>query len=208
MFKSKTVFIVGAGASAEIGLPTGAKLIEGMAPQLKFDLDEFSRPTRGDKALFEIIQRHTYSDNRHEYAINLKAHVFAAERISKGLNYAMSIDNFIDIHKDDYRIEFCGKLAIASNILKAERDSSLYVNPDKRHATFDVEKVKKTWFHRFVQILHTGVSVDDVGGIFDNISIITFNYDRCIEHFLLHALRDIYHLESGDTEKLLSGLRG
>jgi NAD-dependent SIR2 family protein deacetylase len=119
MFNAKTVFIVGAGASAEIGLPTGAKLIESMVPQLKFDPDEFYRPTRGDKALFEVIQQTVRNQDRYQYTLDLKNHVLAAEKISKGLNYAMSIDNFIDIHKGDPCIEFCGKLAIASNILKA-----------------------------------------------------------------------------------------
>jgi hypothetical protein len=81
------------------------------------------------------------------------------------------------------------------------------VDLDNRYASFAIEKIKKTWLHRFVQLLHTGVSVDDVGKLFENVSIIKFNYDRCIEHFLLYAIHDIYHLDAGRTEELLSTLK-
>jgi hypothetical protein len=97
-------------------------------------------------------------------------------------------------------------LAIASALLKAEAGSIFYENPQTGE-TFDPNRVRQTWYHRFVQILHTGISADDIDTIFDNVSIVTFNYDRCIEHFVARALQDVYHIPPKDAQALTSRLR-
>ena len=44
--------------------------------------------------------------------------------------------------------------------------------------------VDDTWYSAFAQILFQDVPHSQVNGVFDGISIVCFNYDRCIEHYL------------------------
>ena len=46
----------------------------------------------------------------------------AAIRIREAMPLAPSIDNFIDSHRDDKKIAQLGKVAIATCILRAEKD--------------------------------------------------------------------------------------
>jgi hypothetical protein len=43
--------------------------------------------------------------------------------------------------------------------------------------------------------------------IFDNVSVINFNYDRALEYFLVEALRTYYDLSEEDAERVLLNLR-
>ncbi|MCG8432547.1 MAG: hypothetical protein MJA83_00775, partial [Gammaproteobacteria bacterium] len=42
--------------------------------------------------------------------------------------------------------------------------------------------------------------------LFENVSFITFNYDRCIEHHLFHALQNYYVLSESEAAELLGSL--
>src|SRR4051812_25728006 len=75
-----------------------------------------------------------------------------------------------------------------------------------RERAADHSRVRDTWYHRFIQVLHTGVAKHDIESIFDNVAIITFNYDRCIEHFIPEALQAIYHIPAGDAYHLAAKL--
>ena len=41
-----------------------------------------------------------------------------------------------------------------------------------------------TWLVKFMYMLGRGVPKENVREIFDNVSFIVFNYDRCVEFFL------------------------
>jgi hypothetical protein len=46
----------------------------------------------------------------------------------------------------------------------------------------------------------------DISNIFDNVSVITFNYDRCIERYLVHSLENYLGLNATEAELLMSRL--
>ena len=55
--------------------------------------------------------------------------------------------------------------------------------------------------------LNEGISVNGINQIFDHVEFISFNYDRCIKHFLLNALRTYYHSESVEKiEQIMQAL--
>lgn len=56
MFESKTLFVVGAGASAEIGLPVGSALLETIADKLKISFQGGHRQSSGDPDIAEVIR--------------------------------------------------------------------------------------------------------------------------------------------------------
>jgi len=124
MFKNKTLIIVGAGTSCEVGLPSSDELKGKIAELLDIQISDFSKLLRGDRLIYEalrILVKHS-DGNRSDLAPYIKA----ALRIRDSMPLAPSIDNFIDAHNGDEFIERCGKLAIVRSILTAEKQSKLY----------------------------------------------------------------------------------
>ena len=102
-------------------------------------------------------------------------------------------------------MELCGKLGIVKAILDAERGSRL-ANSERHLSRFNLPDLAGTWYVGFFQMLTENVARDDLSEVFENVSIITFNYDRCIERFLVQALSDYYELEEARAQALLSKL--
>lgn len=200
MYKPKTLFVVGAGASREVGFPIGQKLSEEIADLLYFEFDR-DRLQNGDPKFFSHLSRF-FQDNR-----ILNEHLHAARQMSKGLFLANSIDNYIDIHQHDPRISLCGKTAIIYKILNAERNSSLFIDETEPNATLDYKELEKTWLVPFSKILFEQVTLDKLDDLFNNIAIICFNYDRCIQHFLTHAINSLYSVPYDRAQGLVEKLK-
>ena len=83
----------------------------------------------------------------------------------------LSIDAFLE-HHPDWRLT--GKIAMAYTLIEKENHAQL----------FDIQKSGKSWYHYLYQRLDSGF------GTFgeNRLSIVTFNYDRSIEHFLMTAM--------------------
>ena len=205
MFKTKTVFVIGAGASKEFGLPLGNELTNLIGNSCNMVSGGYSRRLdKGDQDLFNTMLDLAQKNNG-IYDINRLYK--AARKISAGMPWAASIDNFIDLHKDDPDVSISGKLAIAHLILKSEKSSKLYVDGRNSNNTIATKNLNDTWLHPFVRMLQTGISRENIDVLFKNISIITFNYDRCIEHAFFHALKDLYALSDTESASLMSKLR-
>lgn len=90
----KTVFIVGAGASQEAGLPTGCELKDSIARVLNIPFDAFSSHQHDAKmkeALTLAVPGYPYSDG-------LERLLNAAQLIHRAIPQASSIDSFIVSH--------------------------------------------------------------------------------------------------------------
>jgi hypothetical protein len=89
--------------------------------------------------------------------------------------------------------------------LEAEATSRIYnASNDKQDFPFDFNK---SWHTEFFKKLTEGVPKDEIDSIFENVSVITFNYDRCIEHFLHNALMFYYGINDARAGQLMSKLR-
>jgi hypothetical protein len=185
MFKRLTVFVVGAGASAEVQFPVGTELARTIGRKMDIRFERGYEPVgSGDFELYSHIRdSHRQEGNKFQHA---------AWRIRDGIAFAQSIDDFLDQHRTDKYVNLYGKAAIVHAVVEAERNSSLYFNRAQGAETFDDQKILHTWFVKFMSMLCRGVPRENVNEIFDNVSFIVFNYDRCIEHFLIHALQRAY----------------
>jgi hypothetical protein len=205
VFKSKTLFIVGAGASQEAGLPTGATLKQNIAERLDIRYDPFTdphSPKTGDRAIASAIIAYAKAKNSDPNSI-----LQGAWKIRDAMSQAISIDNFIDAHSSDLGVVLSGKLGIAQAILEAERNSKLYFDEQRRPTDkFDHRKITGTWYLPFFQLLTENVRKEEIEVLFDNVSVITFNYDRCIEHYLYHAIQNYYGIEDHRAAELMSKL--
>ncbi|CDZ56027.1 hypothetical protein [Neorhizobium galegae] len=193
MFANKTVFIIGAGASYEIGLPVGSALT-GIIAQ-KLDLRESgSWDAHGDKNLVGAIIEMARGNN---YGADMRRYSAAAQDIRRAMPQAISIDNFLHTHADDADIVTLGKMGIAASILEAENKSGIY---RKEHGRYSIDfGAAKSWHNTFCKMLTENVQKPDVDTIFDKVAFITFNYDRCIEHYLSMWLTSYMRIPFGEA---------
>jgi hypothetical protein len=199
MFKRRTLFILGAGSSAEVGLPIGAGLAAAIRKKMDIQFEDGFKPIGdGDLALFGQIT----APRRQE----LNAYQMAAWRIRDGIAFAQSIDDFLDQHRTNAYLKQYGKAAIVKTILEAERSSKLYFDAFKDEA-FDPIRLGDTWLMKFMHMLGRGIPTEDVRQIFDNVAFIVFNYDRCLEYFLTNALQKTYGIRAEMAEGIVADLR-
>lgn len=199
MFKRRTVLIVGAGASKEVELPVGTELANIISRLLQFE-HEFGRITRGDHSFHQSILRLAGSQPHGPYFT-------AAKQISRGVQLAGSIDSYIDLHRRIPEVSAVGKLAIIRSILDAERRSSMFVDREKRRTSLAFEKLQNTWLYAFAHLLTSEVEASELKSIFRNLTIVCFNYDRCIEEFISHWIAALYSIEYHAALEVLAELK-
>jgi hypothetical protein len=107
MFKRRTLFVVGAGASNEVGFPTGPKLASTISDNLEFTNEDRRGPSDfRDHELHIEIRRKLVGQTPHEQLSN---YMRAAKRIHEGVALSFSIDDFLSVHRDDPYIVELGK---------------------------------------------------------------------------------------------------
>lgn len=200
MFEHRTTFVIGAGASCELGLPSGdalmAQITTLLKPSLKnaygFAEDGFTRQ----------VQRKIPFPAGDE----LNKVKGAQHTILKALPWSQSIDNLLHVHQANDPVRALGKAAIAYLILQAEAASYFFpvirqqsdgfpgdggrfgsVNPD-----IDREELRNSWYRPFAKILFTQVVWEELPSALQKISFVIFNYDRCFEQFIYLAIQDHY----------------
>lgn len=201
MRAAKTVFIVGAGASDEAGLPFGRGFLEIISQKLNY---RFKGPSMdfdsGDADILDVIQQ--FAPDR----ASLNKYLDAGKRIREGLLFSRSIDAFIDVHRNDETIRQLGKLAIAKTILEQEQRSHIYIAP--QDTTFrDMKKLNDSWFVSFMRGLNEGIQREQIDRIFDGVSFVVFNYDRCVEHILYNALQKHHGIDAAQAQSVMKRVK-
>jgi hypothetical protein len=202
------VLIVGAGASKEVNLPIGSELITQISKSLNFKTDDYHISIgEGDERIYSaLIQLANQSNSSNSNNTNLIPYMQASRHIVDAMPLAPSIDNFINSHQSNQLIAVCGKLAIASCILKAESKSSLYINLSNTYNKIKIQNAAPTWFSAFFKALTTDCRITDLNERLSKVLIISFNYDRCIEHYLFHTLQIYYGINREEAAAALTHL--
>lgn len=198
--KLKTVFIVGAGASAEVGFPLGWQLRDAISQNLRFQNTHIIGAGEGNQLIFECLHR------KHKPTLDW---VTVCVELQKGILLSDSVDDYIYAHQDPLMTE-CAKVAISHLILEAERGSRLFVNSNKGYSGVDFSHTRQTWYDSFARLLTKSRQKTNRAHIFENVAIICFNYDRSIEQYLTHHLATHYRIsidESADIVRTLSIFR-
>src|SRR5271169_1668715 len=101
MISNPTVFVVGAGASNEVGLPLGGQLAADIGEDLDFHFDDAGLQDRGDHKLYSYL--------RDAFGDRMKALVHSGYRlrsilptfpsIDEALHYLSSEQNAVDLGK-------------------------------------------------------------------------------------------------------------
>jgi hypothetical protein len=198
MFFSKTVFVLGAGASHEIGLPLGSDLAKVISQKLDIRFEDTNRPksTGGDYPLYETLRGKFRSEAR-EYQ-------HAGWMIRDGVLLANSIDDFLDRHASKPYVVKYGKLAIAASIVEAECGSRIFTSNHKPRDVNFISGTADTWYPRLLKLLGTGVSSERLDHLFDNVAFIDFNYDRCLPHYLIEAIQPLYGVDDRRAREVVA----
>jgi len=190
VFRSKTTFIVGAGASCEAQLPSGERLKELIGTAIDIRFNDFGREHTGDPRIVQALRQKVADTTR-----DINPYLHKARQIRDIVPHAaLSIDNYLDAHQGDEALELCGKLGISKCILDAEH-RSLLRRTERHRENFSLPALKDTWYVQFLKLLTENVRLADIDSIFDNTAFIIFNYDRCIEQFLSQAIQEYYNID-------------
>ncbi len=209
MFKRTTAIIVGAGASVDLGFPSGDGLKQIIANLLELDAGQ----AFGFKRL--AVQRVLQAE-QHKSPVQFKVFVEemrrAAASINRALPAAASIDNLIHTLQDEY-VEKLAKLAIAISILDAESSSAFWkqsqlmhgLQTGGSHRTINIrtDKMLNTWYYPLARLLFTDVKKRNLKDVFNNVTFIVFNYDRCLEQFLYEVIQDSFDVDGATAAAVL-----
>ncbi len=196
MFDRPTVFILGAGASQELGFPLGSELRDDIRNFMRLSPDSMGT-WRGDCRDLFI---HCIQDKLIEETLCIEA----AQKIADGLQYFNSIDDYLDHRQDAPSIIKLGKLAVSQLILERERKSALN-RVRAPHKLSDVG-LSDNWLFKLVRMIVKGVPKSKVDDVFKNLSFITFNYDRSLEQFLTLALAEACDINHERAHSLVANL--
>jgi hypothetical protein len=206
-----TVFVIGAGASEEANLPTGYELKETISRLLDFKFDStFRDKTKsGDETIiiaFWLLADQLFDQVDGSTGNIVNSYVDEARHIREALPQAISIDNFIDTRRDNYKIAQCGKLAIVRSILEAEKNCLLHFERKRTDSIIDFKDLEETWYTPFFQLITQNCVKNDLKERFKSITLIIFNYDRCIEHFIYYALQNYYNIPGTEAADLVKNI--
>lgn len=194
MLAEPTVFVLGAGASADFGLPVGSQLAVDLRRRLSFHL--------GLGADQRILGAYSSAGT------SIGDFMVAAEKIAAALPGFKSIDDCLHTHKDNKLGVLAGKMAIASAIADAERGSTvaqLWQN-DARISLEAREQIQGGWAGALVRILVTGFARTDFRDVFRKLTIVSFNYDRCIESILYMLIQKTLDISPQEAAEAMKGL--
>ncbi len=181
MIRTRTTFVVGAGASCELELPSNEELLNRIGQSFDFSRFGSGVQVKDSVLLAQYLQKITERLGKADADIHA-----AADRIRTASKLTRSIDSLLDQHDTDPLITAAGKLAIVHFICQAEAKSILRLQ-SRIKGDLPIQG-SETWLYQLGQLVTTGVSRSKVEQCLDNLAIICFNYDRSIEHFLPHAM--------------------
>lgn len=192
-----TVYVIGAGASSEAGLPIGKGL-----------KDEISKlfTSKDERDPYDHDIKTAYKASAKD-STDVNSFFLAAKKIETGLSQTESIDNFIHRHRDDENVALCGKLAIVKSILAAEKSSHFNIESSNKNPAIDYESLVSKWYTPFFQSITKGCTIGQLKDRFESITLIIFNYDRCIEHFLYSQLIKVYACTKDQAAELVNDIK-
>jgi hypothetical protein len=193
----RLVFVLGAGSSVDFKFPMGSQLTSLISTALDFREDAHRYISGGNDAIREALSIGQFE---------IPNWFTASKLISSAMPLAPSIDNFVDVHRNDMTIAYCAKVAIAGCILRAERNSSIYINPDNIYNTVNFKNNVNAWHTLFFRIVTMYCTIDDLICRLKSIAIVTFNYDRSFETFLFYAVKTYYRVTNEIAAQVVNSL--
>jgi len=178
-------------------MPGGPELLARIGKAYDFSRFEAGTQTKDSILLVQYVKKMAQQMGKKDAVLRA-----STDRIRTACKLGRSIDGVIDQHDNDPMIVACGKLAIAHFICQAEAKSML--NTEPRNPGELPLQGEDTWLFQLGQLVTSGVLRSQVERCLDNLSIICFNYDRAIEHFLPHAMVMAFGMELKEAQQIIA----
>ncbi len=196
MFRTKTTLVVGSGAGYEIEMPDGRELLAKIAQGFEFARLGTELQTRD----MVMLSRHFEKFGR-QLGANQEKLQDAAAAIRTASRVSNSIDAILEQHSTSPLVQAVGKLAIVYYTLQAEARSPLAVEP--RDPGDLPLRGNENWLYQLGRMIVGGVPRAKAEQCFDNLSIISFNYDRSIQHYLPWVVHMAFGMSLGEARQLV-----
>ncbi len=195
MIRTKTTLVVGAGASCELQFPDGREFLARIAAGF-----DFARLGTGLESPDISAMAGHVAEIAKQARVKKEALMEAGQVIRSAARISSSVDAILEQHGDNPMALAIGKLAIAHYTLDAEAHSPLGAEP-KDPGDLPV-RGQENWLFQLARAVVNGVPRAEADRCFDNLSVISFNYDRSIEHYLPWALHLAFGMSLTEAREL------
>jgi hypothetical protein len=197
MIRTNTTLIVGGAANREIEMPDGPDVLAKIASGFDFDRLGTELQTRDMIALANIFEQSAGGlETTQEQLLEGGRKIRVASSVSASIN-AILEQNGADPH-----MIAAGKIAIAFYTLQSESRATLNAEPIVEG---DLPlRGSENWLYQLGQMIVKGVPRAKADDCFEKLSIICFNYDRSIEHYLPWVLHMGFGMSLEEARALIA----
>lgn len=198
MIRTDTTLIIGAGANREIEMLDGPELLNKIASGY-----EFERLDSEVKSRDLINLAHMFEKIAPEMGMTYDQLVEGAMAIRDATLVSTNIDAILEQYGHDPAVQAAGKIAIVYYTLQAESKSTLAEEPRSK----DELPLRGTenWLFQLGQLIVKGVPRAKADECFEKLSIVCFNYDRAIEHYLPWVVQRAFGMTIEEAQELVAG---
>jgi hypothetical protein len=133
-------------------------------------------------------------------------HQRAADIIRRGIHGAESIDDLLHFWRDEKATLDVGKLAIAQAIAESEQGTTM-ATAGRDQFLNSVSQLKQSWLGQAVtRLIKPDIPRRRIQEVLAGISFIIFNYDRCVERFLVGEIQSLGYLSEQEANSILDGI--
>jgi hypothetical protein len=198
MIRSKTTFVLGHGAAAELHFPGPGETLERIAAALDFSRASANQMTRDTAAILRHVGKLAERTGRTEEQLYR-----AAQRIHQAAKVGRTIEGVIDQNDDDPLVEAFGKLALAVFTLQSETRSSVRAVPQSQGAL--PLQTGDYWLLELGRLITAGLPRSKLEQGLADICVVSFTYDRSIEHVLPYVLSTAYGMTVQEAQRMVTG---
>jgi len=198
MIRSKTTFVLGHGAAAELHFPGPGETLDRIAAALDFSRAAANQMTRDTAAILRHVGKLAERTGRSE------DHLYrAAQRIHQSAKVSRSIEGVIDQNDDDSLVEAFGKLALAVFTLQSEQRSSVRAAPQQQGGV--PMQTGEYWLLELGRLISAGLPRSKLEQGLGDVTLVSFTYDRSAEHVLPYLLSTAYGITLQEAQRLVAG---
>lgn len=182
MINKKTVLILGAGASVPYGFPTGTKLRQNILDLFKEEIKNDWDFRKHPRILGKYEKNEIWNYIRSIQGIDGLSRFISALQKSK----KYSVDAFLERRTEFLEI---GKALISMVLISKEAEQY-------------IDNAESDWYQYLLNEMEAPVHEF----LQNNITILTFNYDRSLEFYFFNSLKNSYGLSDDETVTLLQSI--
>lgn len=196
MIRSKTCLVVGAGASSEIYIPEPDEMLGKIAQGFDFARLGTDLHTHDIQVLAKHFTKAAARLGTDEEKLR-----GAAQAIRTSARIANSIDAILEQRGDDPLVQAAGKIATVHYTLQAEANSPLAREP-RSPAELPL-RGEENWLFQLGRLVTSGVPRTKADQCFDKLSVVSFNHDRSIQHYLPFIVAMAFGMKLTEARQLV-----